>query len=684
MSDEFEILDYLEDDLYEDSDEEWEAPEPTVEPIDTVRLGPNTLYYSGFIIKESADGNSIINYSSRFQRRNKGIVKTIGNRLVRKLEENIKVDDMELFKIVKGVKMEIDGGDAIGHKVFIAGNKYILVYAYTVSVTESNFDMEPDFGDQVVVNKSSVLAQYFGDVEYEQKLYSPGITTNKIAEGKQIFIECYNKIKNDPVLATLTGSSVAFRDGSDRFIRRLEINTIEQYGSHIGRFLSLLVESGNLRHFKDSTTKWNGQLLAKSVMEFIKEETSNDTSNLCELIIPLMIFNYKTNSYYSSNYITTMLDAVKYMIKVSMFCCASKEEFNDFHRDPLSKKLYNFIQTLYKRLFIELSEQPHFTVSRIKPGVVCVNDITVDVKHLRHIYLSAVSAYNSTYNDLCTLLKQYIPINNAYTHFLNTLKQDHTRKGLVTNIKENKFLAKDENLMINHEAVLLIDKMTKLLFVILYIASANTFRGLELRQVNIAASLVEERNVVYRHGTVCILTTFGKNRKFQCRERFYNQEVAKIIIHHCLSLKPLMLSMLSLDKEQVLFHQTQLFSLLRGDLCNNDHYYKMVSVVTGEIPKYVLRMRHIRQGLSHMIRHDIRVNDEGSYRHLLESAQGHSWRSGDNTYGIVEGWDKLFSVSRLESMFKFFNAYNAFMGIDEDVIEVPKKNPEILVEVDPY
>ena len=84
-----------------------------------------------------------------------------------------------------------------------------------------------------------------------------------------------------------------------------------------------------------------------------------------------------------------------------------------------------------------------------------------------------------------------------------------------------------------------------------------------------------------------------------------------------------------------------------------------------------------------MIRHDIRVNDEGSYRHLLESAQGHSWRSGDNTYGIVEGWDKLFSVSRLESMFKFFNAYNAFMGIDEDVIEVPKKNPEILVEVDP-
>ena len=66
----------------------------------------------------------------------------------------------------------------------------------TVSVTESKYDMEPDFGDQVVVNKSSVLAQYFGDVEYEQKLYSPGITTNKIAEETD-FIECYNKIKND-------------------------------------------------------------------------------------------------------------------------------------------------------------------------------------------------------------------------------------------------------------------------------------------------------------------------------------------------------------------------------------------------------------------------------------------------------------------------------------------------------
>ena len=33
----------------------------------------------------------------------------------------------DIFKIEK---MEIDGGDAIGHKVFIAGNKYILVYAY--------------------------------------------------------------------------------------------------------------------------------------------------------------------------------------------------------------------------------------------------------------------------------------------------------------------------------------------------------------------------------------------------------------------------------------------------------------------------------------------------------------------------------------------------------------------------
>ena len=100
---------------------------------------------------------------------------------------------MELFKIVKGVKMEIDG--AIGHKVFIAGNKYILVYAYTVSVTESNFDMEPDFGDQVVVNKSSVLAQYFGDVEYEQKLYSPGITTNKIAEGNRFLLNVIIKSK---------------------------------------------------------------------------------------------------------------------------------------------------------------------------------------------------------------------------------------------------------------------------------------------------------------------------------------------------------------------------------------------------------------------------------------------------------------------------------------------------------
>lgn len=88
------LLEYLEDDVFEDSDEEWaeeEESEPVIEPEaarnmlynlhvtnDFFRLGPHTLYYYGFIIEEQSGSNKIVLCGTEYRKRNKKVVKKLG------------------------------------------------------------------------------------------------------------------------------------------------------------------------------------------------------------------------------------------------------------------------------------------------------------------------------------------------------------------------------------------------------------------------------------------------------------------------------------------------------------------------------------------------------------------------------------------------------------------------------
>ncbi|KAF6070119.1 Helicase conserved C-terminal domain family protein [Candida albicans] len=52
------------------------------------------------------------------------------------------------------------------------------------------------------------------------------------------------------------------------------------------------------------------------------------------------------------------------------------------------------------------------------------------------------------------------------------------------------------------------------------LAPETVKQATELSEVNVAANEVLNRNLIYRHGAVEIVTSYGKNRKFTARERF--------------------------------------------------------------------------------------------------------------------------------------------------------------------
>ena len=91
--------------------------------------------------------------------------------------------------------MEIDGGDAIGHKVFVLGINISLFIPTRLVLLKVILIWNQIFGDQVVVNKSSVLAQYFGDVEYEQKVVFTRKSLQTRLPRKQILLNVIIKSK---------------------------------------------------------------------------------------------------------------------------------------------------------------------------------------------------------------------------------------------------------------------------------------------------------------------------------------------------------------------------------------------------------------------------------------------------------------------------------------------------------
>ncbi|KAF6064027.1 Helicase conserved C-terminal domain family protein [Candida albicans] len=68
------------------------------------------------------------------------------------------------------------------------------------------------------------------------------------------------------------------------------------------------------------------------------------------------------------------------------------------------------------------------------------------------------------------------------------------------------------------------------------LAPETVKQATELSEVNVAANEVLNRNLIYRHGAVEIVTSYGKNRKFTARERFMRfdsiySEVEAILAH---------------------------------------------------------------------------------------------------------------------------------------------------------
>ena len=615
------LLEYLEDDVFEDSDEEWaeeEESEPVIEPEaarnmlynlhvtnDFFRLGPHTLYYYGFIIEEQSGSNKIVLCGTEYRKRNKKVVKKLGGRWLNPLEGNVRLHNADLFNIVPPTQMEVDGVPVMGTKVALGGQRYVIVYALKVEVTGSNFDMRPNFGSQPVLSRGSVITQFFGDVEYGDEMYDKLVTGEMMEQGRRVFEFCYEKIKGDARVATYTGASVAFRDGDDRFIRRLQKNTIMLYGKHFGRFLSLLRASSGLEYCADVRERFevdcgqDTEMLAGDITKFIKSQCFDEGCTLCQVLIAPVLFNFQTNQYYSTSYMSRILDAIKYMVKVSLYLELSEAEFAVFVNRPTAVGLFAFLESLYGRLYDELVQMPALRVQSFKDGVVHVEDVTVDKTYIQKVYTNAVFSYRENFRCICEMLEQERSMDDAYSHFLNVNKPDYGNVGLVSNIQDNKFFTKSTLTWVNDKVVETIDEMTKLLFIIVYLSSANTFRGLELRLINISAAQFADRNVVFRNGCISVITTFGKNRKFDIRERYYSPVVTKLVIAHCLMLKPLFLNILmpNLDETTVDFHRVYLFLLSNNTLVHNDHYYRKVAKLTNEDLKFVIKMRYLRQAI---------------------------------------------------------------------------------------
>lgn len=202
----------------------------------------------------------------------------MGDNPLTKLDKNIRLHNTDLFKIVQPKTMEVDSVEVMGTKVSLGNQKYIIVYASKVAVTGTNFSMKPNFGDRGLLSRGSVIQQHFGDVIFGEELYANEVTTGLADQGTKVFKYLYEKIKNDPIVASYTGSSVAFRDGTDRFIRRIQLNTLSRYATLFGKFLSLLNASGTLEHCKDVQERFtvdcyqSTELLAEDITKFIKDQ----------------------------------------------------------------------------------------------------------------------------------------------------------------------------------------------------------------------------------------------------------------------------------------------------------------------------------------------------------------------------------------------------------------------------
>lgn len=658
------------------------------------RLGKKHIYCRNFIIEERSSGNVVINPTARFYKRASRKVKqdleSVPVHQFTPDEKEIRVDDADLYEMVESKEETVRGMHCVSTQACVGIKKHVKLYMPREVVEGSNFDMKVrDEGYAQVTRSTAVLDQFFSVYEFDDKMSEPDSTAGYIDAGRKIYKAVYDDVIAQHDLANFLGSSLTYHFRNERFVRVLAPETVKQYGTCFGRMLSLIMASKDFDLCERVDTSIANELsgaaweqMINPLLEWIVSQTA-DSDTLCTILVRPYLYNFKTKAWQSVAWCLKYIDALKLMFKMAMFL-KSRDEFSSFCSQPQEYGCYFYLQTIYARLVQQRREVVEMEVSGIDKRTVFVREIKVTTDYISKLYHDGVKLYMLEYGSLCRVMGLESSIDRPYNDFVAHAKFDHQSYGLTMNMENNAYLKYDvaRHASQKHAIVDLIDSMTRILYVLIFTASANTFRATELSEVNVAANEVLNRNLIYRHGAVEIVTSYGKNRKFTARERFYPLQLQKLIVNHSLSMKPLLLRAMTeigeMDAIHVNFHRYQLFALSSNKLVERGHYYSTCRTIMKDFGGDIVRIREMRQAVSYFIKNAVVVDSKLDALELaVERAQGHTMQTSDESYAIENSWSCHFSSSNSQRMLKFFTEYHRFMRFDPIYSEVEYEKEEV-------
>lgn len=658
------------------------------------RLGKKHIYCRNFIIEERSSGNVVINPTARFYKRASRKVKldleSVPVHQFTPDEKEIRVDDADLYEMVESKEETVRGMHCVSTQACVGIKKHVKLYMPREVVEGSNFDMKVrDEGYAQVTRSTAVLDQFFSVYEFDDKMSEPDSTAGYIDAGRKIYKAVYDDVIAQHDLANFLGSSLTYHFRNERFVRVLAPETVKQYGTCFGRMLSLIMASKDFDLCERVDTSIANELsgaaweqMINPLLEWIVSQTA-DSDTLCTMLVRPYLYNFKTKAWQSVAWCLKYIDALKLMFKMAMFL-KSRDEFSSFCSQPQEYGCYFYLQTIYARLVQQRREVVEMEVSGIDKRTVFVREIKVTTDYISKLYHDGVKLYMLEYGSLCRVMGLESSIDRPYNDFVAHAKFDHQSYGLTMNMENNAYLKYDvaRHASQKHAIVDLIDSMTRILYVLIFTASANTFRATELSEVNVAANEVLNRNLIYRHGAVEIVTSYGKNRKFTARERFYPLQLQKLIVNHSLSMKPLLLRAMTgigeMDAIHVNFHRYQLFALSSNKLVERGHYYSTCRTIMKDFGGDIVRIREMRQAVSYFIKNAVVVDSKLDALELaVERAQGYTMQTSDESYAIENSWSCHFSSSNSQRMLKFFTEYHRFMRFDPIYSEVEYQKEEV-------
>ena len=658
------------------------------------RLGKKHIYCRNFIIEERSSGNVVINPTARFYKRASRKVKqdleSVPVHQFTPDEKEIRVDDADLYEMVESKEETVRGMHCVSTQACVGIKKHVKLYMPREVVEGSNFDMKVrDEGYAQVTRSTAVLDQFFSVYEFDDKMSEPDSTAGYIDAGRKIYKAVYDDVIAQHDLANFLGSSLTYHFRNERFVRVLAPETVKQYGTCFGRMLSLIMASKDFDLCERVDTSIANELsgaaweqMINPLLEWIVSQTA-DSDTLCTMLVRPYLYNFKTKAWQSVAWCLKYIDALKLMFKMAMFL-KSRDEFSSFCSQPQEYGCYFYLQTIYARLVQQRREVVEMEVSGIDKRTVFVREIKVTTDYISKLYHDGVKLYMLEYGSLCRVMGLESSIDRPYNDFVAHAKFDHQSYGLTMNMENNAYLKYDvaRHASQKHAIVDLIDSITRILYVLIFTASANTFRATELSEVNVAANEVLNRNLIYRHGAVEIVTSYGKNRKFTARERFYPLQLQKLIVNHSLSMKPLLLRAMTgigeMDAIHVNFHRYQLFALSSNKLVERGHYYSTCRTIMKDFGGDIVRIREMRQAVSYFIKNAVVVDSKLDALELaVERAQGYTMQTSDESYAIENSWSCHFSSSNSQRMLKFFTEYHRFMRFDPIYSEVEYEKEEV-------